>query len=226
MKRFFSKNASAAAGYAEELVAQQNSDSSHIIMLFYFIGLAAVVAESDSKTNSKEMDCLYSFFPNFLNVKKKVDLLYQDALDADLSTIFFTSKINKMKSVSEIICKDICIKLIELADADSPVNNIEFNLITQIALDFGFERKDVEEWLEKYIIKPDVSDYEILNLDETASLTDISDSYRELVMKFHPDKLFSHDDIHPICTELYKKRYDMISSAYKNLKSLAYAGRV
>jgi DnaJ like chaperone protein len=213
MKRFFNST---------NTESKQDTSSSNIQMLFYFVALTAQLAEIDSKTNEKEMNCIYSFFPNFLNVKRKIDLLYSDAIEENLSTIFLTSKINKIKAAGETLCQDICVKLLILADSDSPVNNLEFNLITQIAIDFGFSRDDVENWLERSIIKSGANDYEILNLDETASIKEVSDTYRELAMKFHPDKLFSHDDIHPICMEAYKKRYDMISNAYKNLKSNVY----
>jgi DnaJ-domain-containing protein 1 len=222
IKRFFSKNAKSIE-YSGGVVYDQSSGSDHIAMLFYFIGLTSQLAEVDSSTNEKEMDAIYSFFPNFLNVKRKVDFLYKAAVAEQLSVMFLTSKINKINGASKILCKEICIKLLELADADAPVNNLEFNLIAQIASDFGFSEGNVEHWLEKYIVKFGSSDYEILNLNEEASLKEVNDAYRELAMKFHPDKLFSCNDIHPICMEAYKKRYDMISNAYKNLKSTYYS---
>ena len=209
--RFFSKN-------ANDIGLEHQSYFGSISMLFYFVALVVQVAEVDSATNNKEMECLYSFFPNFLNVKRKVDAIYHDALEEKLSTVFLTSKINKVFGVSEELYRNICLKLIEISDSDSPVNNLEFDLISQIAKDFGFAREDVEEMLENYIVKSGANDYEILNLDESASLKDINDSYRELAMKFHPDKLFSCDNIHRISMESYKKRYDMISNSYKNLK--------
>ena len=200
--------------------SNQDASSLHMVILFYFIGIAVKVMEVDSKPNDQELNCLYEFFPKMLNLRSKISLLYKDASEENLSLLALTKKIRNSSPNNYDLYKEICFKLIAIADADSPINHSEFEILTEAANDLGFLKEDLESWIEEYIIEPSGNDYDILNINKFSSMQELNDSYRALAMKYHPDKLFAHNDILDICITSYKKKYTLVSNAYQNLKSI------
>ena len=191
-----------------------------IEILFYFMAITAHLTEIDGITNDKEIRCLYSFFPNFLNVKKKVHNLFQDAVKHRLDLDFSAAKILQMSNRHSDLLKDICLKLIEIADSDGPINMLEFNFISHITQIFGFTNKELDHWIKNFITAPHkITYYEILGVDEGANIKDINNAYRELAMRYHPDKIFAYRDIYPVALQSYKQRYETISNAYQHLKN-------
>jgi hypothetical protein len=213
--RFYKKftHVSIRDGISKEAKNQEK----HIEILFYFIGLAAQLSEIDGPTNQHELDKIVTIFPNFLNARQKVINLYNSALDETKKGVNFADKIKTSVSGKNKLFEDLCMKLIIIADADAPINNIEFNFIVEIARKLGYNSQNVEKWIMDYIQNNEFTDYEILGISHIDNIKSISEAYRERVIKFHPDKLLG--DIAEIYKTACKKKYEALNNAYRNLKS-------
>jgi len=59
------------------------------------------------------------------------------------------------------------------------------------------------------------SDYEILGVDEDASIDDIKKAYRALAIKYHPDKNPEDKDFFQIVSAVYKRLLNLKRSVNK-----------
>ena len=190
----------------------------HMMTLFYFVALAARLVEVDGATNNKERAQLVKLFPNFLGAKIRIESLYRDAVQDQNDLEFFVSKIKAIYPRNKLLFRQIIDNLIILADADAPVNNHELGLIQKLAVRLGFAKKNVEKWLENYLLQNMGDDYKLLGLSYKTSKQDLNEAYREKMMKYHPDKLYSYPNIADIYLQACRQQYDAISKAYERLK--------
>ena len=74
--------------------------------------------------------------------------------------------------------------------------------------------RDFESIKAMFFKNPD-SAYKILEIERTASVSEIKKAYREMVKKYHPDKLQGMD-------EMYKKgaleKFQKVQEAYEQLQ--------
>ncbi|MDF2964840.1 MAG: molecular chaperone DjiA [Rickettsiaceae bacterium] len=192
-------------------------DPQYIIVLFYFIGLAARLSEIDSPTNEKELEALIKIFPNFLNASHKVTNLYKSAISDQTPALNFAKKIRTLYPSNKVLMRQIIENLIKIADADEPINTVEYMFINNIANEFGFEAGTTDKLIEEYIFQESKTPFEILGVNKDSSVKDISDAYKAQIVKFHPDKIHAHSDIAPVYKSTFEKKYQEVSNAYKTL---------
>lgn len=197
------------------LSAKQLNDNAintkNIMVLFYFVAIAARLSEVDGKTNKDEMQGVISLFPHFLNVPAKVTSIYNASLEDNLKAHDFVDKIRHAYPNRYKLYKQICMMLIKVADSDGPVNTKEFVFISEMARRFGFTAINVEAWVEEYIFQNKLSeDY----WSNEASQVSHGSYFREKLLKFHPDRLYSYPDVAKVYKEAYKRKYDLISEVY------------
>jgi DnaJ-domain-containing protein 1 len=195
----------------------QRIDPQYIIVLFYFIGLAARLSEIDSATNEKELDALIKIFPNFLNASHKVKNLYNSAITDQTPALNFAKKIRTLYPNNKVLMQQIVENLIKIADADEPINTLEYMFINNIANEFGFEAGTTDNLIEAYFFQESKTPYEVLGVSEDSSIKDISEAYKAKMFKFHPDKIHSHNDIAPAYKNTFEKKYQEVSNAYQTL---------
>jgi DnaJ like chaperone protein len=197
--------------------SSQKIDPEYIIVLFYFIGLAARLSAIDGPTNEKELDALIKLFPNFLNASQKVRSLYTTAVTDQTSALIFAKKIKVLYPNNRALMQQIIENLIKIADADEPINTVEYMFINNIANEFGFEPGIIDKLIETYFFKENKTPFEILGINEDASIKDINHAYKSQIVKFHPDKIHSHADVAPVYKNTFEKKYQEVSTAYKAL---------
>ena len=124
------------------------------------------------------------------------------------------------------ICKDIKTRtqvevriqllhyLFGIAKADGQVSDIELQLINRISVMMGISNIDFES-LKNMFYRDSQSDYKILGIESTATDDEIKKAYRQMAIRYHPDKVAS-------LGEEYQKgaqeKFQKIQEAYENIK--------
>jgi uncharacterized tellurite resistance protein B-like protein len=207
----------------EQLLAIAHNKQSHkidpqyIIVLFYFIGLAARLSEIDNPTNDKELSALVKLFPNFLNASHKVKNLYNSAILDQTPALNFAKKIRTLYPDNKALMMQIIENLIKIADADEPINTVEYMFINNIANEFGFPAGTIDKSIESYFFQEGKTPFELLGVSEKSTLKDINDAYKSKIVKFHPDKIHFYNNIAPVYKNSFEKKYQEVSNAYQTL---------
>lgn len=104
--------------------------------------------------------------------------------------------------------------LFSIANADGSVSTSEVDEINRIAGYLGVFARDCESIKAMFFKNPD-SAYKILEIDRSATDSEIKSAYRTMVKKYHPDKL-QHMD------EAYQKggieKFQKVQEAYEQLQ--------
>ena len=78
----------------------------------------------------------------------------------------------------------------------------------------GVQSRDLESIKAMFFKNPD-SAYKILEIDRTATTSEIKKAYREMVKKYHPDKLQHMDEVYRKGAE---EKFNMVQQAYEQLQ--------
>jgi DnaJ like chaperone protein len=80
--------------------------------------------------------------------------------------------------------------LFGVAAADDFVNAKETRCINRIATYLGISDKDFKEIKQSFINQD--NPYNVLGIEDGASINEVRTAYRKLVLKYHPDKREAH----------------------------------
>jgi len=104
--------------------------------------------------------------------------------------------------------------LFGIASADGKVDKSELDTIGTISSLLGISSADFLS-IKAMFIKNTESDFQILEIESSASDDEIKKAYRKMAVKFHPDKV-AHlgEDYRKDAEEKFKK----VQEAYENIK--------
>lgn len=103
-----------------------------------------------------------------------------------------------------------------IAKADGSVSDTEINVLSRIASMMGISNVDYESVKNMFYRNAD-SDYKILGIEPSATDDEIKKAYRQMAIKFHPDKVASMGEEYE---KGAKEKFQQIQSAYDNLKKV------
>ncbi len=104
--------------------------------------------------------------------------------------------------------------LFSIANADGHVSPPEVQEIHKIASYLGIQSRDLESIKAMFFKNPD-SAYKILEIERTATPTEIKKAYRQMVKKYHPDKLTHMDEAYRKGAE---EKFKKVQEAYEQLQ--------
>ncbi len=179
------------------------------------LSLASLVIKADGTVSQNELDYVRQYFVQaygkeranatfkvFNEVVKKREISAQNIGGLLRQKMRYESRLQMVHF------------LFSIAQADGLVSTPEVNEISKIAGYMGIQMRDFESIKAMFFKNPD-SAYKILEIERTASVSEIKKAYREMVKKYHPDKL-QHMD------EIYKKgaqeKFQKVQEAYEQLQ--------
>lgn len=124
------------------------------------------------------------------------------------------------------ICQDIRLRmqpevrvqllhyLFGIAKADGHVSATEFDVIQNIANMMGVSSVDFESVKNMFYRNVD-SDYKVLGIEATASDEEVKKAYRQMAIKFHPDKVSQMGEEYQ---KGAKEKFQKIQEAYDGIK--------
>lgn len=180
------------------------------------LSLCALVIKADGKVSQTELDYVRSYFVRAYG-KERANATFRTFNDVIKNRELSASQISQyLASRTQYPTRlQITHFLFGIAQADGSVSISEANMIQQIASYLKIGAKDFESIKAMFLKQTPESAYKILEIDKSASDTDVKKAYRKMVKKYHPDKL-EHMD------EAYKKgareKFDKVQEAYETIQ--------
>ncbi len=179
------------------------------------IALSAAVMRADGKIIKAELDYVKSFFsqqfgPNF--TVSHLQTLKHYANGGEIPLVQICNDI-KLRTQLEVRIQ-LLHYLFGIAKADGHVSDIEIQVIQKISQLLGVPQSDFES-LKNMFYRDTNSDYKVLGIESTATEEEIKKAYRQMAVRYHPDKVASMG-------EEYQKgaqeKFQKIQEAYENIK--------
>ena len=179
------------------------------------LSLASLVIKADGQVNQPELDYVRQYF---------VQAYGKERANATFRT--FNEVIKKREISSERISGLIASRmryesrlqvihfLFSVANADGHVSTGEVSEIRKIAGYMGIQMRDFESIKAMFFKNPD-SAYKILEIDRTATVSEIKKAYRDMAKKYHPDKLQHMDEAYRKGAE---EKFQKVQEAYEQIQ--------
>lgn len=179
------------------------------------LSLASIVIKADGSVSEQEMQFVQNYF---------VQAYGKERANATFRT--FNEVIKTREVSASRICEYLRLRtryesrlqiihfLFSIAKADGLVSELEATKINEIAgyLHIGF--KDFESIKAMFFTNPD-SAYKILEIEKTATVSEIKSAYRTMAKKYHPDKLQHMDEVYRKGAE---EKFRKVKEAYEQLQ--------
>ncbi|WP_062057036.1 TerB family tellurite resistance protein [Aquimarina longa] len=179
------------------------------------LSLSSIVIKADGKINQTELDYVRSYF---------VSAYGKERANATFRT--FNEVIKNREISAQRICMyisqhtrypsrlQILHFLFGIANADGMVSTSEAEEIRKIAGFLRINFKDFES-IKAMFFKTDDHAYKILEIDKTATDTEVKKAFRSMAKKYHPDKVQHMDEIHIKGAEA---KFKEVQKAYDQIK--------
>lgn len=179
------------------------------------LSLASLVIKADGSVNQTELDYVRQYFvqaygkeranatfKTFNEIVKKREVSAQKIATALRQRMRYESRLQVIHF------------LFSIANADGHVAEAEVRTIQDIARHLAIQARDFESIKAMFFKNPD-SAYKILEIDRSASNADIKKAYRDMVKKYHPDKLQHMDEAYQKGGE---EKFRKVQEAYEQLQ--------
>jgi DnaJ like chaperone protein len=196
----------AAGGYSSRTTA-----GGYVMSLLV---LVAAVMKADGKILKSELDYVKKFMVHNFGedsaqeaIRMLRDLLQQ--------TIPVNEVCRQIKSNMNYSARlQLVHFLFGIAQADGKVDPSEEELIKHICFEMGIQDNDYKSIQAMFVPNTD-SDYQILEIERSASDDEVKKAYRRMAMKYHPDKVSQlGEDVQNAA----KEKFQRLNQAYENIK--------
>jgi DnaJ like chaperone protein len=199
----------------EELFNLYQQRSRHSDVQTILMALSAAVMKADGKVLKAELDYVKSFFsqqfgPNFNSSHLQVLKQFLDSSSIPLEEI--------CRDIRMRLQPEVRIQLVHylfgIAKSDGSVSESELLVIRRISDLLGIDAVEFES--VKNMFYRDVnSDYKVLGVEASATDDEIKKAYRQMAIKFHPDKVASMGEDFQ---KGAKEKFQQIQDAYEAIK--------
>ena len=202
-------------GNFKTVFTQQRNPVSPADFELNLLSLASLVIKADGNVSQVELDYVRKYFVQSYGKER-----------ANETFKVFNEVINKRQISASNICSLLRQRmryesrlqmlhfLFSIAKADGSVSNAEVKEIHNISNYLGINFRDFESIKAMFFNNPD-SAYKILEIEKTATDSEIKKAYRTMVKKYHPDKLQHMDDVYKKGAE---EKFRKVQEAYEQLQ--------
>ena len=177
--------------------------------------LASVVIKADGKVDDRELNFVRTQFVGMYGKERanKAFQLFKGVLKKQVSARQVCIQIRQHMPHSSRL--QLVHFLFGIAKADEHVSEIEVDEIRKIAGYLYINQYDFESIKAMFYSSSD-SAYRILEIETSASDSELKTAYRKMVKKYHPDKLIGLGDEH---LKGAKEKFQKIHAAYETIKN-------
>lgn len=158
------------------------------------LSLCSIVIKADGKVNHTELDYVRQYFVQTYG-KEKANAIFRT-----FNEVVKSREINAQRICGYLNTKlgyAVRLQLVHflfgIAAADGAVSELESNKIHDIAGFFRISYRDFESVKAMFVRSADNA-YKILEIDASVSDAEVKKAYRQMVKKYHPDKVRSQDE--------------------------------
>ncbi|MAY23909.1 MAG: molecular chaperone DjlA [Flavobacteriaceae bacterium] len=179
------------------------------------LSLASLVIKADGTVNQSELDYVRQYFVQAYG-KERANATFKVFNEVIKKREISAQRIGglfrqRMRYESRL---QVVHFLFSIANADGHVSASEVQEISKIAGYMGLQMRDFESIKAMFFKNPD-SAYKILEVERSASVPEIKKAYREMVKKYHPDKLQHMDEVYRKGAE---EKFRKVQEAYEQLQ--------
>lgn len=179
------------------------------------LSLASLVIKADGKVSQNELDYVRKYFVQAYGKEhaSATFKVFNDVIKKrQISALNICTLLRQgMRYESRL---QIIHFLFSVANADGHVSEPEVSEINKINGYLGINHRDFESIKAMFFSNPDRA-YKILEIDNTATDTEIKKAYRTMVKKYHPDKLVHMDEVYRNGAE---DKFRKVQEAYEQLQ--------
>ena len=202
-------------GNFKTVFTQQRNSVSHADFELNLLSLASLVIKADGKVSQDELDYVRKYFVQSYGKER-----------ANETFKVFNEVINKSQISASKICSMLRQRmryesrlqmlhfLFSISKADGNVSESEVKEIHNISNYLGINFRDFESIKAMFFNNPD-SAYKILEIEKTATDSEVKKAYRTMVKKYHPDKLQHMDEVYKKGAE---EKFRKVQEAYEQLQ--------
>ena len=178
------------------------------------LALFAYVSKSDRTVRSSEVQYVKSYLVKKFGQQNAQDLmyLYKEILKKEYNIHDVSRQISQHMDYYNRL--ELIHILYGIAGADRVYQKAELQAIDEIVAGLGISARDHDS-IKSIFIKSNNQAYEILNLTPGDDIDTIKKAYRELAVKYHPDKVAS---LGPEIQQLAEEKFKAINDAYQKIR--------
>ena len=218
--------------------------SIHELFLKTVFTLLGYVAKCDGAVNTQEIERIEIFMRKMgldVNHKREAIRLFKIGAEPKFNVQNTVNNFKTLAHKSPNLTQTLLVYLINLARADGLLVNKEVNAVQKVALGLGYSTTTFNDLLNKGAPQHRkenrvnhqeprnktntphtansslVAAYEIFEMKQSASNTEIKKAYRILANQYHPDKLIGRGVL-PNKGEASAKSFTTIQAAYEDIK--------
>lgn len=196
-----------------ERVTQQNVSPGDFEL--NLLSLASIVIKADGSISQTELDYARQYFVRAYG-KERANATFRTFNEViknrEISPARICTYLNSRTRYE--VRLQILHFLFGIAQADGQVSQEEVNVLSTIAGYFRINRQEFESIKNMFVKKAD-SAYKILEIDKTASDTEVKKAFRTMAKKYHPDKLMDMDDAYRKGAE---EKFLNVQEAYEKIQ--------
>lgn len=176
--------------------------------------LMAAVMRADGKVVQAELEYVKAYLVRNLGHEKAAEalIMLRDILKQQIPLQEVCLQIRVNLDYSSRL--ELIHFLMGLAMADGRLDVTELNVIRQIALNLGISESDIRSLGSMY--KDDLeSAYQVLEVSASASDDEIKKAYRQMAVRFHPDKV---EHLGEEFKKSANEKFQKVNDAYEKIK--------
>lgn len=184
-------------------------------LIVSFLVLSAAVTRADEQIRSAEVRLLKEYLIRSFGVTRAAALMkmFKEILEKPFDVDEVCAQL--LEEAEPAFRRIVMQVLVEIAWSDTELASAEQEILARIARGLGFSETEFRSMNAQSNVAAPHRDYEILELTSGASDEDVRMRYRELVKKYHPDKV-SH--LGPEFKELAERKFKEVAGAYERIK--------
>jgi len=191
------------------------SATRELAFIGYLVTLFVSVAKADMSIDRREIETIKTFFrQNFSFSNADYDLIDRlikkaSKTSTDLDKLCY--EIKKYFGYPELLM--LLRMLYNVALSDRQLNKNESTRIDEIVSYLNISQHDHYKIRQEFV--PSANSYAVLGIDNSATDSEIKKAYRELVKKYHPDRVSHLGDEF---VEIAKRKFQSIQDAYNKIR--------
>jgi len=178
------------------------------------LALFAYVSKSDRTVRSSEVQYVKNYLVKKFGKHNAQDLmyLYKEVLNKDYNIHDVSRQISQHMDYYNRL--ELIHVLYGIAGADNVFQKDELRAIEEICMGLGISARDHES-IKSIFVKSNNQAYEILNVKPDDDIEVIKKAYRDLAVKYHPDKVAN---LGPEIQSLAEEKFKAINDAYQKIR--------
>tara|TARA_B100001142_G_scaffold44629_1_gene40769 strand:- start:6393 stop:7076 length:684 start_codon:yes stop_codon:yes gene_type:complete len=204
----------AIMGYAIGSIASKNTNTQRGDFGAAMLVLFAAVMKADGELKKTELEFVKRFFIENFGVKyaQEIMLVLKKILTQNINIQDICKQIKThMDMPSKLQLIHI---LFGLSKADNQIHKNEINIIAEISNLIGINPSDFKS-IQAMFVKDTKAAYEILGVNQSQSNDEIKNAYRQMAIKYHPDKV-AH--LGQDFSKFSEEKFKSINDAYQQIK--------